>query len=108
MQVSTNAWLLAAISVPLTVATILLWWLWVHFTTVKPTISVEQPGVVTLQRQHSFRSIVSSKKKQHKGDLEIALGSLPDPRNAPLCHTPSSFQHKAGVTWSSTATTIKP
>ena len=29
--VSSNAWLFAAVSVPLTIATLVIWWLWVRF-----------------------------------------------------------------------------
>jgi hypothetical protein len=56
MRVSNKVWLLAAISLPLTFFTILLWWGWVHFTKVEQTIDPAKPGVVTLQRAHSFRS----------------------------------------------------
>ncbi|KAH8774172.1 hypothetical protein BGZ57DRAFT_763271 [Hyaloscypha finlandica] len=100
MRVSNKVWLLAAISVPMTFFTILLWWGWVHFTKVEPTVDPDQPGIVTLQRAHSFRSIVSAKKKQK--DLESGL-SFPTQSS----RTPT-FRHAANVpTWSSDATTVK-
>ncbi|KAE9377376.1 hypothetical protein N431DRAFT_194425 [Stipitochalara longipes BDJ] len=96
MRVSNKVWLLAAISVPLTFFTILLWWSWVRFTKLEPAVDPEQPGIVTLQRAHSFRSIVSTKKKQK--DLENGLAS---PR------TPSFRHARAAPTWASNATTVK-
>jgi hypothetical protein len=100
MRVSNKVWLLAAISVPMTFLTILLWWGWVHFTKVEPTVNPDQPGIVTLQRAHSFRSIVSAKKKQK--DLESGL-SFPTQSS----RTPT-FRHAANVpTWSSDTTTVK-
>jgi hypothetical protein len=96
MRVSNKVWLLAAISVPLTFFTILLWWGWVHFTKLEPAVDPEQPGIVTLQRAHSFRSIVSTKKKQR--DLESGLTSPKAP----------TFRHATTApTWASDATTIK-
>jgi hypothetical protein len=60
MRVSNKVWLLAAISLPLTFFTILLWWGWVHFTKVEQTIDPRRPGVVTVQRAHSFRSTLKA------------------------------------------------
>ena len=34
MHISQHAWLLAAIAVPLTIATIAIWWTWVYFNVV--------------------------------------------------------------------------
>jgi hypothetical protein len=100
MRVSNKVWLLAAISVPLTFLTILLWWGWVHFTKVEPRVDPAQPGVVTLQRAHSFRSIVSTQKK--RTDLESGLA--PSMQN----HGTATFRCAANVTtWSSDATTVK-
>jgi hypothetical protein len=99
MQVSHKVWLLAAISLPLTFFTILLWWAWVHFTKVEQTTDPAQPGVVTLQRAHSFRSVVSTKKK--KKDLESGLADSAQSLGSP------TFRHTAGTpTWSSEATTV--
>ncbi len=99
MRVSNKVWLLAAISLPLTFFTILLWWGWVHFTKVEQTIDPAQPGVVTLQRAHSFRSVVSTKKK--KKDLESGLADSAQSLRS------STFRRAAGTpTWSSDATTI--
>ncbi len=101
MRVATNVWLLAAIAIPLTLLTIGLWWTWVHFTEVKPAPDPLQPGVVTLQRQHSFRSIVSSKKKHKQHDLEKGLAYAQSPT------FPPPFRHSPTTTWSSQATTVK-
>ncbi|KAE8444552.1 hypothetical protein EG329_014476 [Mollisiaceae sp. DMI_Dod_QoI] len=101
MRVATNVWLLAAIAIPLTLLTIGLWWTWVHFTEVKPAPDPLQPGVVTLQRQHSFRSIVSSKKKHKQHDLEKSLAFAQSPT------FPPPFRHSPTTTWSSQATTVK-
>ncbi|KUJ20793.1 uncharacterized protein LY89DRAFT_640613 [Mollisia scopiformis] len=100
MNVAPNVWLLAAIAVPLTLLTILLWWTWVHFTEVKPMFNPLQPGTVTLQRQHSFRSMVSSKKsRQKQGDLEMGM-SFQVPPMLPVRGSPTS-------TWNSQASTVK-
>ncbi|KAH9211753.1 hypothetical protein DL95DRAFT_369317 [Leptodontidium sp. 2 PMI_412] len=101
MQVSRDVWLLAAISIPLTMLTVVLWWAWVHFTKVEPAVSPEHPGFVTLQRKHSIRSVVSSKKRQPTLDLESGLGS---PRSPATLFSPSPAS-----TWDSTrtATTVK-
>jgi low temperature requirement protein LtrA len=99
MRVSNKVWLLAAISVPLTLFTILLWWGWVHFTKVEQTMDPEQPGIVTLQRAHSFRSVISAKKK--KKDLESGLAFSPQRLRS------STFRHATNTpTWSSDATTV--
>jgi hypothetical protein len=99
MRVSNKGWLLAAISLPLTFFTILLWWGWVHFTKVEQTIDPAQPGVVTLQRAHSFRSVVSTKKK--KRDLESGLADSAQGLRS------SAFRRTTSVpTWSSDATTV--
>jgi hypothetical protein len=102
MRVSNKVWLLAAISVPLTLFTIMLWWFWVHFTKVEPKVDPEQPGIVTLQRAHSFRSMVSAKKKQK--DLESGLASLPQTPRSP---TFRSFHTPNVLTWSSGTPTVK-
>ncbi|KAF8849338.1 hypothetical protein BDZ45DRAFT_732300 [Acephala macrosclerotiorum] len=102
LHLATNVWLLAVIAIPLTAITIGLWWTWVFFTEVKPTPDPLQPGIVTLQRQHSFRSMVSSKKRSKKNDLESGLGFARSPTFPPalLAGSPAS-------TWSSQATTVK-
>jgi hypothetical protein len=100
MRVSNNVWLLAAISVPLTIATILLWWGWVHFAKLEPMADPKQAGRVTLQRAHSFRSMVSAKKKQK--DLERGQSfPLQDVRSPTFRHAPSV------PTWSSDTTTVQ-
>ncbi|RDW56380.1 hypothetical protein BP5796_13202 [Coleophoma crateriformis] len=70
MKVSDNAWLLAAIGLPMTVATIVVWALWVYFTTVP--LPIEQDQISTpLQHQNSFRSFLPWKVgiSFHAGDL---------------------------------------
>jgi hypothetical protein len=99
MKISANAWLLAAVAVPLTILTILTWWLWVYFTKVAPMVDPQRPDIVTLQRQNTFRSFTSPKKKQRKDDLESGFESPAFPL--------STF-HSSGVgTWSTTAATVK-
>jgi hypothetical protein len=48
MTLSVDTWLLAAIALPLTAATIILWWAWVYFTkVVVPSVpsSLEAAGM---------------------------------------------------------------
>jgi len=67
MKLSDNAWLLAAIAVPLTVVTVALWGTWVYFSKVTPPPVNEQPNTlpaILRRRQSSFKSILTSRKKQ--------------------------------------------
>ncbi|CZR67923.1 uncharacterized protein PAC_17822 [Phialocephala subalpina] len=102
LHLATNVWLLAVIAIPLTAITIGSWWTWVYLTEVKPTQDPLQPGIVTLQRQHSFKSIMSSKKKHKPNDLESGLGLARSPMFPPAFHAGSPTS-----TWSSQATTVK-
>jgi hypothetical protein len=71
MRLSTNAWLLAVISIPLTIVTIGLWATWVYFTkvtTTPPTPDSEKdhnnstlPSILR-RRQGSFKSILTSRR----------------------------------------------
>ncbi|KAG4422124.1 hypothetical protein IFR04_004751 [Cadophora malorum] len=72
MHVSTDVWLLAAISVPLTLITVVLWWAWVHFTKVEPTQSPENPRIVTLQLRNWIRSKRAEKSKSN--DIKDGIG----------------------------------
>jgi hypothetical protein len=99
MRVANNVWLLAAISVPLTIGTLMLWWGWVYFAKERIAADPKQPGNVTLQRAHSFRSIVSAKKKQK--DLESGLAFPPQNTRSPTFRNTPSIP-----TWSSD-TTVK-
>lgn len=82
MRLSSKSWLLAAISIPLTVFTIVLWWIWVYFTKlpVLDAAHLLSPPNIT-RRQNSFKSFASklSSKKRRKGrkvtdDEESKLG----------------------------------
>ncbi|KAL2063166.1 hypothetical protein VTL71DRAFT_6238 [Oculimacula yallundae] len=73
VQVSRNVWLLAAISIPFTLLTFVLWWAWVHFTKVEAAVSDENPDIPMLKRKHSIRSTVSLKKGKPTLDLESGL-----------------------------------
>ncbi|TVY44398.1 hypothetical protein LSUB1_G002055, partial [Lachnellula subtilissima] len=103
MTLTSNAWLLAAIAVPLTIFTVMLWWTWVHFFT---QVTAAPPSPEPLQRhgrQDSFRSLLSFKrKKQPPSDIEIGPSSSQTPP-----FSPASFHDSAIGTWSTTATTTK-
>ncbi|TVY92063.1 hypothetical protein LAWI1_G003448, partial [Lachnellula willkommii] len=91
MTLTSNAWLLAAIAVPLTIFTVMLWWTWVHFFT---QVAPAHPSPELLQRhgcQDSFRSFLSlKKKKQPPSDIETGPSS---PQTPPF--SPASFYDSA-------------
>jgi hypothetical protein len=131
MRLSNNAWLLAAIAIPLTVLTIALWGTWVYFTKVTPTTHEHQntlPAILR-RRQSSFKSILSSRKSARKNRqsspkspssqvfrsiFPLKRGPTPrdiengilDPEKAMPPSTPPPLSiRKADGSWSSTATT---
>jgi hypothetical protein len=103
MQVATNVWLLAAISIPLTAFTLLLWWGCAFFTKVEDqpseehTLSVEQQSYpIILRRGSNLRNLIPSvRKKKPQNDEESGP--------APGSPTPPSPSH----TFRSDATTVK-
>ncbi|TGO60179.1 hypothetical protein BOTNAR_0149g00020 [Botryotinia narcissicola] len=111
MTVTENSWILAAISVPLTAFTIILWWAWVYLTQVKKEAIVSEKS--GSGRQDSFRSFISSRRKgfsnyfiprNRLGRLDIEAGVSSHVTNmAP----PLSFRGSGAGTWSTTATTFK-
>jgi hypothetical protein len=127
MRLSNNAWLLAAIAIPLTVLTVGLWGAWVYFMRVTPPPVDERPNTfpaILRQRSSSFKSILSSRKNRQSSpkiphtksfrsifptrkpivskDLEAGIA---DPEKVPGTPPPPPFRNPA-TTWSSTATTV--
>lgn len=111
MTVTENSWILAAISVPLTAFTIILWWAWVYLTEVKKEVIVSEKS--DSGRQDSFRSFLSSRRKGLSNyfvsrnrldrlDMEAGVSSHVT-NTAPSL----SFRDSGAATWSTTATTIK-
>ncbi|KAG9233395.1 hypothetical protein BJ875DRAFT_464248 [Amylocarpus encephaloides] len=100
MTLSKNFWLLFAIAIPLTLVTILLWWGWVHLTS-GPDLSPSPPP--EYQRQFSFRIMGRKSGLEKEKDLEagkgVGLGLV----------SPITLQgrEETGLTWDSSATTIK-
>jgi hypothetical protein len=83
LNVTRNAWLLAAVAVPLTVVTIGLWACWVHFTKVVPPPVSDHPNTlpsILRRRQSSFKSMLSSRRKT----------AMP---STPKSHTSSNFSN---------------
>ncbi|TVY43946.1 hypothetical protein LOCC1_G005609 [Lachnellula occidentalis] len=103
MTLTSNAWLLAAIAIPLTIFTVMLWWTWLHFfTQVTPAPPSSQP-LQRHERQNSFRSFLSFKKtKQPLSDIETGLSS---PQTPPF--SPASFHDSAIGSWSTTTPSTK-
>ncbi|KAF4626596.1 hypothetical protein G7Y89_g11562 [Cudoniella acicularis] len=103
MQVADNVWLLAAISIPLTVLTIVIWWFWVSFTKIEPppadehTVSVEHHAYPKILRRGStLRSLIPSpRKKKRQNDEESGQVKTPPTQPSPT----STFR--------SNATTVK-
>jgi hypothetical protein len=70
MALAGNSWLRAAISVPLTVITIVLWWAWVRYANVINPPEPELAPVVKFVRYDSFRPLRSSRRGQRSSDIE--------------------------------------
>ncbi|TGO23821.1 hypothetical protein BPAE_0121g00220 [Botrytis paeoniae] len=111
MTITENSWILAAISIPLTAFTIILWWAWVHLTEVKKEVMVSEKS--DSGRQDSFRSFISSRRKGlsnysisrnrlRRLDIEAGVSSHVTNMASPL-----SFRDSGAGTWSTIATTIK-
>ena len=81
IQVSSSAWLLAALAIPLTAITVAIWWTWVRFFTEVKTPLTQQITITRIKRTDSFWSVFSKRKRQGS-DLEAGRGL-----------TPSSPQH---------------
>jgi hypothetical protein len=75
MLLAGNAWLLAAISFPLTLVTIACWWAWVRYANVIHPTAPELTPVVKIVRYDSFRSLRSSRRRVRKSDVESGNGS---------------------------------
>ncbi|KAF7870272.1 hypothetical protein EAF04_004020 [Stromatinia cepivora] len=114
MSITKNWWILAAISIPLTAFTIVLWWAWVYFTEIKAATTSMTLRSSIPSRQISFRSFISSRtntlgssaafrKKRREIDIETGMASHPIHTASP----PLSFHDAAVGTWSTTATTVK-
>ncbi len=92
LGVSTDAWLLAAIAIPLTAATIAFWGLWVCWT--NRTDSNESPNasMQELSRFGTIRRILSTKGSKRSMDIEMGAVS---PQST-LCASPHSMQATSG------------
>ncbi|KAJ8067309.1 hypothetical protein OCU04_004664 [Sclerotinia nivalis] len=102
MTLTSNWWLLAAISLPLTAFTIILWWTWVRYTEI---VASPQQSDHAGQRLSSFRSFIAfgkTKCKNIKGGFSAKMrsGSI-----LPQFALPATVETQN--TWSSTATTVK-
>jgi len=75
MALAGNSWLLAAISVPLTIITIALWWAWVRYANAINPPAPELAPVVKVVRYNSFRSMRSLRKGQRPSDVEMGSGT---------------------------------
>jgi hypothetical protein len=63
MHVSGNAWLLAAIAIPLTILTVVIWWLWAHGSICR-----------------AIKYLLAFRSKEQLPDME--KGSAPQPSQA--------------------------
>jgi len=105
MHVSANAWLLAAIAVPLTLFTIATWWLWAHCR-IKLLLKTTQHLKLPRTLYRSQRSFLPSQEKEGSSDLEsgnIAPRSIdyqPEMSPRTLCASGSP-------TWSTTVPSAK-
>ncbi|KAF5876967.1 uncharacterized protein Bfra_001325 [Botrytis fragariae] len=111
MTITENSWILAAISIPLTALTIILWWAWVYLSEVKKEVTASEKS--DSSRQDSFRSFISSSRKSfrsysisrnrlRKSDIEAGVSS-----HVKSMAPPPLFRDSGVGTWSTTATTIK-
>ncbi|KAH8590924.1 hypothetical protein B0O99DRAFT_633823 [Bisporella sp. PMI_857] len=133
MKLAENVWLLAAIAIPFTIFTLMLWAGWVHFTKIAPPPQNNRPTTlpaILRCRQSSWKFIVTStkkrlpsppkaassgsfttinywKKKSLQHDLEKGCLPYEDENGSSLQSSPQ-FTMREAVTWPSTATTIQP
>ncbi|OCK74722.1 hypothetical protein K432DRAFT_363217 [Lepidopterella palustris CBS 459.81] len=73
MQISTSAWLLAAIAIPLTFLTIAIWWIWVYY---KNSVSLkisQLNGPRKYSLSSSLRFLIRRRNKTASSDLESGL-----------------------------------
>jgi hypothetical protein len=105
MSLSVDTWLLAAIALPLTAVTIILWWAWVYFTKVVVPLVPSSPETTAIQHQNSILSFTAPRKKKQQVDEESGLRALQSPTGT--FRAPPSFHDSGTATWSTTATTIK-
>jgi hypothetical protein len=105
MKLSVDTWLLAAIALPMTAVTIILWWAWVYFAKVivPPVLSPQESTI--MKRQSSFFSFTTSKKKKQPVDEESGLRAPQSPTGT--FRAPLFCQDSGANTWTTTATTIK-
>lgn len=111
MALTSNWWLLAAISIPLTVFTIIVWWAWVRYA---ETVTLPQRSDRVGQLHNRFRSFIALGKNKCKNlrmfnerhfKANMRGGSiLPQFAVAPAALTSTVETQN---TWSSTATTAK-
>ncbi|KAF2185420.1 hypothetical protein K469DRAFT_707665 [Zopfia rhizophila CBS 207.26] len=73
MQVSTNAWLLAAIALPLTIVTVATWWLWVNGRGVASLKLPKKLKSEGFESKNLFKWILPCKKKT-QDDMEAGIG----------------------------------
>lgn len=123
MKVSDNVWLLAAIAIPFTLFTLLLWAGWVYFTKVIHPPENDRPvtlPAILRHRQSSFRSVVKSTRKVLSSSPHLPLtnsfGSFfslkktmrPNDLESGLAATEKTTAPDGSPagTWSSVATTV--
>lgn len=88
LALSGNAWILAAITFPLTAITIALWWTWTTWTNMVRPPTTEQTHIRKVVRYNSFRSLLSSRRGRELHDLEE--GVAPGPFSARTWSTAGS------------------
>lgn len=94
MRVAANTWVLAVIALPLTILTIVIWWLCVRFKSAPPP---RNPfGTLTQRVKGISWPFQRLRRKSRLGDVEV-----PDSPQADVMGASTV------ATWSTTATTLK-
>ena len=82
-----SAWLFAAISVPLTLCIIFVWWMWTRFQTIQNRHQTSGAELSPLQRVFTPRRLLAAKLSKTRQDPGVVADNLEDDSQfmSPLC-----------------------
>ncbi len=107
MRVSKEAWLIAAIAIPLTIVTIAIWWLWPYWNPMRMLKIVWKVRFPELRgKEVKSVSLLFSKRKSKPVDVESAV--TVSGHTVIQCEMSRRTLCESSVpTWSTTASTVK-
>ena len=105
IQISKHAWLLAAIAVPLTIVTIVIWWLWAYWKPMQILKTVWQVRFPQLRRK-DVKSQLFRGRKSKLADVESAV-TLSGNTVFQCEMSPRTLCESSVPTWSTVASSTK-